>query len=148
DYWSKVPITFHRFIQKNGGPVYARLLTENLWGMDIVEVQDIRIFDAGQDVLMDWTINLTAENGPVVLGKTKEGGFAVRVATAVTAKGGGKMRDADGHEGDPAIRAHAAPWADDFGQIDGQKVGIAIITHPTSFRYPTDWHVRDYGLFA
>ncbi|HEV7222050.1 MAG TPA: DUF6807 family protein, partial [Pirellulales bacterium] len=27
-------------------------------------------------------------------------------------------------------------------------VGIAILNHPSSFRYPTRWHVRDYGLFA
>ena len=27
-------------------------------------------------------------------------------------------------------------------------VGIAILNHPSSFRYPTTWHVRDYGLFA
>ncbi len=27
-------------------------------------------------------------------------------------------------------------------------VGIAILNHPASFRYPTYWHVRTYGLFA
>ena len=27
-------------------------------------------------------------------------------------------------------------------------VGIAIFNHPSSFRYPTGWHVRTYGLFA
>ena len=27
-------------------------------------------------------------------------------------------------------------------------MGIAILNHPASFRYPTYWHVRDYGLFA
>ena len=25
---------------------------------------------------------------------------------------------------------------------------MAILNHPESFRYPTTWHVRDYGLFA
>jgi hypothetical protein len=25
---------------------------------------------------------------------------------------------------------------------------VAILNHPDSFRYPTTWHVRDYGLFA
>ena len=33
-------------------------------------------------------------------------------------------------------------------QVDGKTVGIAILNHPDSFRYPTTWHVRDYGLFA
>jgi hypothetical protein len=32
--------------------------------------------------------------------------------------------------------------------VDGKTVGIAILNHPSSFRYPTTWHVRTYGLFA
>ncbi|HZW35009.1 MAG TPA: DUF6807 family protein, partial [Isosphaeraceae bacterium] len=39
-------------------------------------------------------------------------------------------------------------WVDYAGVIDGQTVGVAIMDHPTSFRHPTYWHVRDYGLFA
>lgn len=27
-------------------------------------------------------------------------------------------------------------------------MGVAIFNHPSSFRFPTYWHVRDYGLFA
>jgi hypothetical protein len=27
-------------------------------------------------------------------------------------------------------------------------LGIAILNHPSSFRFPTYWHVRPYGLFA
>jgi len=27
-------------------------------------------------------------------------------------------------------------------------VGIAVFNHPGSFRFPTTWHVRPYGLFA
>jgi hypothetical protein len=27
-------------------------------------------------------------------------------------------------------------------------VGVAILSHPDSFRHPTHWHVRNYGLFA
>jgi hypothetical protein len=34
------------------------------------------------------------------------------------------------------------------GPVDGKTVGIAILNHPRSFRYPTTWHVRTYGLFA
>ena len=32
--------------------------------------------------------------------------------------------------------------------LDGETVGIAIFDHPGSFRHPTGWHVRTYGLFA
>ncbi|HEX2972326.1 MAG TPA: PmoA family protein [Tepidisphaeraceae bacterium] len=158
DYWAKLPITHKRFIQKTSGPVYAKIVAENAWGEDLTEIQDVLILDAGQDVLMDWTIILRADNGPVVLGKTKEGGFAVRVATGLTSpdpgkakqafRSNGQMVDSLGNKGEPAIRDHAAPWADNFGQVDGQTVGIAIMNHPTSWRYPTNWHVRNYGLFA
>jgi hypothetical protein len=32
--------------------------------------------------------------------------------------------------------------------VDGETVGLAILDLPGSFRHPTTWHVRDYGLFA
>jgi hypothetical protein len=32
--------------------------------------------------------------------------------------------------------------------VQGETAGIAIFNHPSSFRYPTYWHVRTYGLFA
>ena len=33
------------------------------------------------------------------------------------------------------------------GQVEGKVRGIAILNHPESFRHPTPWHVRTYGLF-
>lgn len=157
DYWDwrklKDPIEHKRFIQKEAGPVCAHLVAENGWGQDLVEIQDILILNAGQDVVMDFTITLTAANGPVVFGKTKEGGFALRLATGLTddnktTMGKGKMVDGLGNKGEEAIRVKTAPWVDYSGEVDGKKVGIAILDHPSGFRSPTDWHVRAYGLFA
>ncbi len=160
DYWSKVPIEHKKFIARSGGPVYAHIVAENNWGPDLAEVQDIRTYDAGEDVVMDWEMTLTAANGPVELTKTKEGGFGLRVTTALTSvdpgktrdkqkdRGEGQMVDALGNKGEPAIREHAASWADNFGVVNGKPVGVAIMNHPTSWRYPTNWHVRAYGLFC
>lgn len=148
DYWSTAPIIHKRFIEKSSGPVFGHIVAENEWGKDISETQDVIIFESGGDVLMDWAITLTAANGPVVFGKTKEGGFSVRVAQGIVDKSGGKMIDADGNQGEPAIRKHAAVWADDYGTVDGKLVGVAIMNHPKSWRFPTDWHVRGYGLFT
>jgi len=158
DYWAKLPIAHTRVREKVSGPVLTGFVVENAWGDDLTEVQDIGIYDVGQGVLMEFGVTLKAEKGPVVLGKTKEGGMAVRVATELTApepgrtaqtgRGQGQMMDALGNKGEAAIRAAAAPWADCWGKVDGKTVGVAIMNNPTSWRYPTNWHVRNYGLFA
>src|SRR5262249_29930837 len=41
-----------------------------------------------------------------------------------------------------------ADWVDYSGTLEGEKLGVAILDHPSSFRHPTTWHVRAYGLFA
>jgi hypothetical protein len=83
EYWSKTAITPKAIVKKEQGPGYARIVAQNAWGEELNETQDITILDAGADIVMDWTITLTAANGPVVLGKdpkaAKEGAFAARV---------------------------------------------------------------------
>jgi len=39
-------------------------------------------------------------------------------------------------------------WVDYSGTLDGEKLGIAILDHPSNPGHPTHWHARDYGLFA
>lgn len=160
EYWSKLPITHDRFTAKESGPVFARLGVENHWGDDLIELQDIRILNVGSDaVVMDWTETMKAPaDKTVVLGKTKEGGMSVRVTDGISFKdpkadGETNMLDSLGNRGEKAIRneklAHpSAAWADDTGTVDGKTVGVTIMNHPTSFRFPTDWHVRAYGLFT
>ena len=41
-----------------------------------------------------------------------------------------------------------ADWVDYSGTINGKPLGVAIFDHPSSFRHPTTWHARAYGLFA
>jgi hypothetical protein len=153
EYWSKTAIQ-NRKASKEAGPVYARIRAENAWGDDLVETQDVFVLNAGDDAVMDWTITLTAAAGDVVLGRdakmAKEGSFAVRVCTELTRKGDAPemMTDGLGNKGEKAIRAAAAPWVDYTGEIGGKKVGVAVMDHPASFRAPTNWHVRAYGLFA
>src|SRR5690606_24989744 len=90
-----------------------------------------------------------ASEGPLVFGDTKEGSFGVRVPTAmdVDRKQGGKITTSEGAD-DGAAWGKQASWVDYCGPVDGEVVGIAILNHPESFRYPTHWHVRTYGLFA
>ena len=157
EYWSKLPIENKRILRREAGPVGARIVAENHWGQDLVEVQDVLVLNVGDDAIMDWTITLTAAQGPVVFARdlkmAKEGSFAVRVAQGLVdpdrkSQGREIMSDALGNRGEAAIRAAQAPWVDYSGTVEGKKVGIALMDHPSSFRHPTNWHVRAYGLFA
>jgi hypothetical protein len=149
DYWSmKHAIVPGGILGRATGPVYARLTVQHAWGEDLDETQDVRVLNAGTDALMEFTITLTAARGPVEIGKTKEGTFALRLTTGLTKAGKVTMVDALGNAGEPKIRAAAAPWVDYAGTVDGKPVGVALMNHPSSFRAPTNWHVRDYGLFS
>ncbi len=102
--------------------------------------------------ILDFDVTLKATNGPVTFNDTKEGMLGVRVASSMDvakgkAKGDGKITNAEGIT-DDAAWGKASPWVDYVGPVDGKTVGLAILNHPESFRYPTTWHVRTYGLFA
>ncbi len=95
-------------------------------------------------------MTLTASDGPVTFGDTKEGMFGVRVATSMDVKKGkpgGRIVNAKGLT-DAATWGKKSPWIDYSGPVEGKTVGIAILDHPGNFGYPTPWHVREYGLFA
>ncbi len=44
--------------------------------------------------------------------------------------------------------ASPPPGSTTTGPVEDETLGIAILNHPSSFRFPTYWHVRTYGLFA
>ena len=101
------------------------------------------------DRWIDFTITIKATDGDVTFGDTKEGTFAVRVADTmrVEAKKGGRIVNSEGQENDAAW-GMPAKWVDYTGPVEGETVGVAILSHPKSFRPNTRWHVRGYGLFA
>lgn len=109
-------------------------------------------FDSGQTWrAIDFDLRLQAGGGAaVVLGDTKEGTMAVRVAPTLRHQGehaAGAMRNSEGVEG-AAVWGERAAWVHYTGPVDGNPVGIAIFDHPGNFRHPTWWHARAYGLFA
>jgi hypothetical protein len=63
-------------------------------------------------------------------------------------KPGGKVVSSRGQEGADAAWGKPAEWVDYSGLVGSDTVGVAILDHPQSFRHPTHWHVRNYGLFA
>lgn len=99
--------------------------------------------------IVDFAITLFSNEHDVTFGDTKEGSFGIRVPTAMDAdkEHSGKIKNSNGETGDAAW-GKAAKWVDYAGTVNGKQLGILILNHPDSFRYPTTWHVRGYGLFA
>lgn len=130
------------------------LVTENdyLDSDDNVVAKDERTCRFGVDGetrWIDYTVKLWSPKGPLVIGDTKEGAFAVRVAGSikVEANQGGMIVSSNGDTNGDAWGKPAA-WVDYSGPVDGETVGIAILAHPTSLQPEPRWHVREYGLFA
>ena len=96
---------------------------------------------------VDTKITLTAATD-VSLGDTKEGAFAIRLAEAFTEKRGMKMTDSEGRAGMVNIWGKRAKWVDYQADLDGEKLGVAIMDHPGNPHFPTYWHARDYGMFS
>ncbi len=158
DFWSegegtgKIRETERKIVVE--GPVLGRLRTRNAWiapgDRKFCEDRRTVTFYRTQGArIIDFEIEVDATDGPVTFQDTKEGMFGLRVASSmdVKRKSGGRITNAEGLTDDKAW-GKASPWVNYVGPIKGKTVGIAILNHPGSFRYPTTWHVRDYGLFA
>lgn len=105
-------------------------------------------FAAGMRMI-DVDIDLIAAHGPVELADMKDAGVYIRVPDSMTVDRGlgGTIINSAGQR-DADAWAKKATWVDYHGPVEGQHLGIAILNHPTSFRHPTTWHVRTYGLFC
>ncbi len=167
----------HReFVEIDGGPVYAVIKTRNDWMVGKWEAQEprtvdgvyldawkgvgepeklcedereVRIYRVESGRLLDFSITIRASEKELVFGDTKEGSFGIRLAGTmkVTSGLGGRIVNARGETDDDAW-GKRAEWCDYYGPVNGDTLGVAILDHPTSFRHPTYWHVRTYGLFA
>jgi len=94
----------------------------------------------------------------VVFRDTKEGSFAMRMATVLEEppakpKPGepvrtGTLRNAQGGEREANVWGKRSEWVDYSGRIDGEPVGVVMMDHPGNPRHPTYWHSRGYGLHS
>ena len=88
-----------------------------------------------------------ASQGPVTFGDSKEGTFAVRLGPELSAPHD-HMINANGDKGEPAIWGKPAAWVAYSGSVSGKSVTVVAFDSPKSFRHPTTWHARAYGLLA
>ena len=156
DFWGesdKSGYILHReFLQVQGGET-ALISTRNDWvdRAEVTHCSDVRTLTFGADGTRRWIdfdITITAAR-EVKFGDTKEGSFGIRLAGSmkVDATPGGQIVNSEGQT-DKGAWGKAAKWVDYVGPVGGKTVGVAILNHPSSFRFPTHWHVRTYGLFA
>jgi hypothetical protein len=122
----------------------------------LTEARQMIFYSQPKNRAIDFDITLTARE-KVVFGDTKEGTFAIRLASALEEPHSGApaqpprtghMVDSQGREGEKQVWGKRADWADYYGVVDGEALGVAVFDHPLNPRHPTYWHMRSYGLFA
>ena len=117
----------------------------------IAEEREYRFYPGAPSArVFDVTITFTAAYGPVLWKDTKEGGivaFRMRPGMQLPSKKGNGVITLATGEKNAAAWGKKSPWSDYSGTIEGKGVrGIAIFDNPQNLRYPTNWHIRDYGL--
>jgi len=157
DFWGNRGQTFQirhvQFIDKSisqdGLTIDIALEWINAQGQAILQEQRTLLFTAfegGYKIHFRSCLKACSE---VMLGDTKEGFLAIRVADWFREKGGcGLFYSSTGKQGAAAIWGTREEWVCLVGYQDHKQIGLAIRNDPASCHYPAYWHVRDYGLFA
>jgi len=136
------------------GDAYGWIKAKNTWqdkdGNAIIAEDRAYRFYNGPDSLriLDATITFTAKYGDVKFGDTKEGGImAFRIRPDIQGTRGGVITNAEGLKGEKECWGKPSAWTDYAGKIEGTGIrGIAVFDNPANLRYPTRWHIRNYGL--
>ena len=144
-----------KFTRKVSGPVFGQLVARNDWcgpteRKQFEETRDMRFYALPGGVrLFDIAVTFRMTQGSVTFRDTKEGGLvSVRVASSMDVPRGGCIANGYGGINEKETWGKSAPWCDYSGVVDGNEVGVAIFDHETNPRYPTGWHVRNYGLMT
>lgn len=123
-------------------------------GKKLLEEQHRMTFRADADTrTIDFDLDYIASEGPVEFKDVKDAGFSIRVPSEMAVeidknkKGSGHIINSEGLT-DAAAWSKRAKWCDYYGSVGGEALGVAMLNHPSSFRFPTPWHVRTYGLFT
>lgn len=144
-------------IQLQSGAVAVKMTTENTWkdrdGKALMdETRTITVYALPAELrIIDLALVFKAAHGEALLGGTKEAGFlGIRMHPDinVNANKGGRMENCYGAVGEAECWSKRAHWCDYHGIVNGKRVGIAAFDHAQNLRFPTHWHIRDYGLFA
>jgi hypothetical protein len=163
DFWQE-PV-FDKYYTDHGRQAYGHMVLKAVEQADSGKIrarftlnspdnrvigEETQSFEFGGDAntrTVDCEFVLHATNGPLDIGDTKEGTFAIRLAPGLSAPHA-HMVNSDGASGEKAIWGKPADWVSYSGTVDGKPVSVTVFDSPKSFRHPTTWHARAYGLFA
>ena len=138
------------------GPVFAEAREALDWANGdgtrlLSEQRRLTVYNLpGEARLLDVLVALSATDGPVTFGDTKEAGLlSVRVASSMEGKrGAGLIENGFGGRREAETWGKTAPWCHYSGPVGDVTEGIGVFDHPSNPRFPTNWHVRDYGLLS
>lgn len=115
----------------------------------VTEIRTMIFHASNGHRLIDFNQDFIAGDENATFEDKKDAGLSIRVPTSmsVDTKKGGKIVNSEGQT-DAAAWGKKAKWCDYSGPVGDEQLGVAILNHPSSFRHPTTWHVRTYGLFT
>lgn len=134
---------------RDTGSISATFEWQTMDGKTLLTESRVMTFHADPNLrIIDFDLTLTAVER-IEFGDAKDGFFGVRVRPVLQEQGGtGTLVNADGLVTEKEAWGKPSSWCDYYGDIHGEKVGIAILDHPENPNHPVRWHIRGYGLFA
>jgi hypothetical protein len=132
--------------EKSGGfTVAAQWMNED--GQPIIDETLALTFYAEprQGRMFDIDLRLKAKKA-ATFEDSRDGIIGIRLATPFDENQGGKVANAEGIVGSKEIEGKHSAWVDWQADLDGEKVGVAMIDSPTNRRAPTTWISRPLGL--
>lgn len=136
----------------NTSPDEGRIIATHKWvakgKTQMTDKTEIRFSGNENMRIIDYSVTLSASNGDVKLGDTKEGCMAVRMHYKLRVSDmGATVINSEGNTG-KSVWGKKAKWITYYNKIENSVAGISMLDHPDNLRYPTPWHARDYGLCA
>ena len=134
---------------KDRGTISATFDWTNLKGeLQLTETRVMTFYADPALRTIDIDVTLTAAQ-KVIFGDGKDGALAIRIRPVLQEdKGTGHISNADGMVTEKQAWGKPSNWCDYSGEINGEKVGIAVLNNPANPRPPGRFHVRAYGLLA
>jgi hypothetical protein len=157
NFWAEpthtdVQVRHERVVLYQDGPDWAGLVADLSWwaqGRAVLRQRLTIVIEprGGGGFALDLQSRFEAAGRPVELGRTNFGFLGVRVAKTMSEQfGDGRLINADGARGEPAIFGKPSRWVDYAGSAAaGRTEGICYMDHPDNPHHPTPWHVRRDG---